>query len=82
MDERLGYGTNNAAKLVIHGKIHKVYLARALICLLLRRRRRIRFLAHLALILQTCYDSMLSSRSSRHDRIVHLPTSFIERNCE
>ena len=29
----------------------KDYLARALICLLLRLRRRIRFLAHLALIL-------------------------------
>lgn len=33
-------------------RIQLAYLARDLICLLLRLRRRIRFLAHLALILQ------------------------------
>ena len=35
------------------------YFARALICLLLRLRRRMRFLAHLALILLKCYHSIL-----------------------
>ncbi len=37
------------------------YFARALICLLLRLRRRIRFLAHLALILHTRYNSTFIS---------------------
>ena len=48
-----GIGANKHAKRNHHKHDRKqAYLARDLICLLLRLRRRIRFLAHLALILK------------------------------
>ena len=49
--EKMEYQTNMQVNQGVYWQQSQIYFARDLICRLLRRRRRIRFLAHLALIL-------------------------------
>lgn len=54
----------------------KDYLARALICLLLRLRRRIRFLAHLALILLNVSQIALQWCTLQNKNTVEDPNTY------